>query len=206
MVLNKNWNACVKEAFKQVEAYSKDSDKKTLLIVIDGMSAAGKTTLGVQLQAAFGGNLFHTDDFFLQPHQRTAKRLAETGGNLDYERFKAEIIDKLEEEQGLCYGVYDCYRQCIARQVSVPYESVNIIEGSYSAHPYFGDKADLYFFMEIDAEEQKRRIKARNGESMLERFVQEWIPRENQYFEAFHIREKCICLRTDMKEQEVIRA
>jgi hypothetical protein len=31
--------------------------------------------------------LFHTDDFFLQPHQRTRERLESVGGNIDYERF-----------------------------------------------------------------------------------------------------------------------
>ena len=34
------------------------------------------------------------DDYFLQPYQRTEERLAEPGGNVDYERFKEEIYDK----------------------------------------------------------------------------------------------------------------
>lgn len=35
------------------------------------------------------------DDFFLRPEQRTPERLAEPGGNLDRERMKSEVIDRL---------------------------------------------------------------------------------------------------------------
>lgn len=190
----------VREALAQIESFRKSSSKETLTIVIDGMSAAGKTTLGMKLQEIYGGNLFHTDDFFLQPHQRTKARLAEPGGNVDYERLKAEIIDHLGDKQGFQYGIYDCHVQGITKQVEISCQPVNIIEGSYSAHPYLGEYADMYFFLEIDEEEQRRRIGIRNGETMLARFVQEWIPKENQYFEEFGIREKCICLRKELKK------
>lgn len=66
--------------------------EQTILIAIDGMSASGKTTLGYYLQELFSGNLFHMDDFFLRENQRTPERLAEVGGNIDYERFKREVI------------------------------------------------------------------------------------------------------------------
>ena len=32
------------------------------------------------------------DDFFLQPKQRTKERLEQAGGNVDYKRFKKEIV------------------------------------------------------------------------------------------------------------------
>ena len=67
-----------------------------------------------------------------------------------------------------------------------------IVEGSYSQHPYFGPVWDLRFFCGISEEEQISRIRLRNGEAMLERFKNEWIPKENEYFAAFSIREKSI--------------
>ena len=69
---------------------------------------------------------------------------------------------------------------------------LNIVEGAYSQHPYFGDVYDLRFFCGIPKEEQMRRIRRRNGEEMLKRFCAEWIPRENRYFAAFGIREKSV--------------
>lgn len=191
------------EALKQVEAYRKRSGREELTIVIDGMCASGKTTLGELFLQVYGGNLFHMDDFFLQPHQRNAERLRQPGGNVDYERFREEVLNHLKDKEGFSYGIYDCRQQRICRQVKVEQAAVNIMEGSYSAHPYFEEMADLYFFLEIEKEEQIRRIRNRNGEAMLERFQKEWIPMENQYFKAFGIREKSICLKTDKgKEKE----
>ena len=45
-----------------------------LLIAIDGRCGAGKTTLAQRLQQELGGRVFHMDDFFLRPEQRTAAR------------------------------------------------------------------------------------------------------------------------------------
>ena len=70
----------------------------------------------------------------------------------------------------------------------MPWQPLVIIEGSYSHHPYFGDAYDLRVFLEVTPPEQRNRILKRNGEFMLERFVNEWIPKENAYFEKFGIK------------------
>ena len=190
----------LKQAQAQIECYRRKNPKKTLTIVIDGMSGAGKSTLGDFLQKQLDGYLFHMDDFFLQTYQRTEKRLAEPGGNVDYERFKKEIVDCLQDVKGLQYGIYDCHEQRIREQVRVSYKDVNIIEGCYSAHPYLGDYGDVYLFLEIAESTQGVRIRARNGEEMFQRFMREWIPKENQYFNFFDIRKKCVCIQTDMEK------
>ena len=63
-----------------------------LLIAVDGRCASGKTTLAATLEEETGCNVVHMDDFFLRPEQRTPQRLAEPGGNVDYERFRQEVI------------------------------------------------------------------------------------------------------------------
>lgn len=161
----------------------------TVNIAVDGMSGSGKSTLGKLLAGIYGCNVFHMDDFFLQPVQRTAGRLGAPGGNVDYERFKEQVTDHLSDPGGVQYQVYDCGRQELAKRVWVPCGQLNVIEGSYSQHPYFGDCYDLRVFLEIGGEEQVERIRRRNGEFMLRRFVEEWIPMENAYFQAFKIRE-----------------
>ena len=57
------------------------------VLAIEGGSASGKTTLGNILYEIYGCTVFHMDDFFLQPHQRTPERYNEIGGNVDRERF-----------------------------------------------------------------------------------------------------------------------
>ena len=41
------------------------------IVAIDGNSASGKTTLSTQLSKLFDCNIFHIDDYFLNPSQRT---------------------------------------------------------------------------------------------------------------------------------------
>ena len=88
------------------------------VVAIDGMSGSGKTTLGHLLQETFPeSNLFHMDDYFLQPHQRTPERLAEVGGNVNYERFKDEILLHLADRNGLTYKKYDCCTQTLSNGI-----------------------------------------------------------------------------------------
>ena len=160
-------------------------------IAIDGMSASGKTTLGKLLHNEIPeSNLFHMDDYFLQPYQRTEERLKEVGGNVDYERFMDEIILHLNDKTGLSCRKFNCQTQTLGPEIHVPWKPLVIIEGAYSQHPYFGEPYDLRIFCETSEEEQKKRILKRNGPEKLDRFLDEWIPKENAYFKTYRIKEK----------------
>lgn len=161
-------------------------------IAIDGVCGGGKTTLGGALAERYACNLFHMDDFFLRPEQRTPERYAQAGGNVDYERFRSEVLEHLADREGLTYQPFDCSIMALGEPREVPYRRLNIIEGAYSCHPYFGDIYQVRVFVDLSAEEQRARILARNGEEKWKRFENEWIPMENRYFETYGIREKCI--------------
>ena len=163
-----------------------------VVISVDGMCGSGKSTLGRILEEIYDCNLFHMDDFFLRPEQRTPERFAEPGGNVDYERFKEEILDHIGDVSGFTYQIYNCGIQALDGYVTVPYKKLNIIEGAYSNHPYFGSPYDLKFLCKITPEEQLNRILKRNGPEMLERFKAVWIPMENRYFEEFAVEDGCI--------------
>lgn len=177
------------EQLLQNASYSQN--KNPIIIAIDGMSGSGKTTLGEFLHKHFSeSNLFHMDDYFLQPHQRTEERLSEIGGNVDYERFKSEIIDHLTDQFGLVYRIYNCQTQKLCPHIHIPWNPLVIIEGSYSQHPYFEAPYALRIFCSITFDQQVERIEKRNGTTMLKRFLNEWIPKENLYFKTFSIKEK----------------
>lgn len=186
---------CCKERFEVVKtAITKlmDEDKETIIIGIDGKCASGKTTLGYYLKDIFNCSLFHMDDFFLQDYQRTEKRLIEVGGNVDYERFKEEVLDNIIYKKDVNYRIFNCANRKTKNGVIIPYKRLNIIEGSYCLHPYFGQPYDLKIFMDINNEDQIENIRKRNGEEKLIRFKEEWIPKENSYFDKFNIKEGCI--------------
>lgn len=183
--------AAAKEAIDQLLA---NSEKKTILLAIDGKCASGKTTLGYYLREIYDCNLFHLDDFFLQGHQRTEERLTQVGGNVDYERFQTEVMGPVLNGEDVIYRPYSCMEGKMKEKTIIKNHRLNIMEGSYSLHPYFNNPYDLKIFMDINEEDQINNIRKRNGEEKLQRFITEWIPKENMYFETFHIAEGCICI------------
>ena len=69
------------------------AENPRVLLAIEGGAASGKSTLADLLTAIYPDTaLFHADDFFLRPEQRTAARYAQPGGNLDRERLESEIL------------------------------------------------------------------------------------------------------------------
>ena len=161
-----------------------------IILAIDGSCASGKTTLAVKLEKEFDCNVLHMDDFFLQPQQRTENRLAEAGGNVDYERFNEEVLLPLKSGKPFSYRPFDCSTFQLTDPVTVSPKKLNIIEGTYSLHPYFGDVYDLKILLTITPELQRERILQRPA-FLHKRFFEEWIPMENLYFDGFGIPEKC---------------
>ena len=129
------------------------------------------------------------DDFFLQKEQRTPERLAEVGGNVDYERFREEVLEPLLAGESVTYRIFDCGTLEIGESKVITPKRINIIEGSYSLHPYFGAPYDLKIFTNITYEKQLENIRNRNGEEKLKIFIERWIPKEEAYFEKFGIKE-----------------
>ena len=62
-------------------------------------------------------------------------------------------------------------------------------------HPYFGDIYDVKVWIQVDGNVQIERIRKRNGEEKLQRFINEWIPMENHYARAFEIAKSCLVIR-----------
>jgi len=156
------------------------------VIAIDGDSGAGKSTLGALVAAVYGANLYRMDDFFLPPERKTPERLSEPGGNVDWERFRREIVDRLGSP--LRYRPYSCRTGSCGAEVSVEPTAVEVVEGVYSLHPALRHAYDLKVFLAAAPDFQRRRILERSGERMLQRFAREWIPLEKLYFERLNVR------------------
>ena len=161
------------------------SRQDRVIAAIDGRCTAGKTTLAAALAAHYDCNLFHMDDFFLRPEQRTAERFAQPGGNVDYERFRDEVLEPLLAGRAFSYRPFDCGAFALAGPVAVEPKGLAIVEGTYSLHPYFGDPYDLKILLTVTPELQRRRILERPA-FLHRRFFEEWIPMEERYFGQCH--------------------
>ena len=159
---------------------------KQIVIAIDGNCTAGKTTLAAVLKNKYDCNVFHMDDFFLRPEQRTVERYAQPGGNVDYERFQEEVLIPLKKGSAFSYRPFSCKTFSLSDAVEVTPKALNIVEGTYCLHPYFGDVYDLKLFLSVDPELQRQRIYQR-PRHVQERFFTDWIPMEKLYFDCCQI-------------------
>ena len=162
------------------------AERDCVFVAIDGPCTSGKTTFAAMLNRRFGGNVLHMDDFFLRPEQRTPERFAEPGGNVDRERFETEVLAPLAAGQAAQYRPWDCHTGDFAVAYAVEPAQLTIVEGGYSMHPALRGYYDCMICLAVDPAEQLRRLERRNPR-MLQRFVDEWIPLENRYFEATNI-------------------
>lgn len=173
--------------------------KGNVIVVIDGGSASGKSTLSKLLEKLYDCNIFHMDDFFLQQHQRTKERLKEIGGNIDKERFLKEILVPLSNKDIINYHKFDCSTMRLGENIEIKPKKLTIIEGVYSMHPEFEDFYNLSVFLNIDDNLQEERILNRNTPYYANRYLNEWIPLENIYFEKTNITKRCNVLITMKK-------
>lgn len=160
--------------------------KEFVVISIDGCAASGKTSLANKLKEKYNAEVVRMDYFFLPLSKRTIERLNTPGGNIDYERFKIEVVDKLGTN--FTYGVFNCNKMIIDEYKVINKSRLLIVEGSYSLHPYFGKYYDLSVFLDIDSHLQIERIKKRDGEKMLSMFVNKWIKYEENYHKYYDIK------------------
>lgn len=172
------------------EIIEKVQIKRPLFIAIDGRCAAGKTTLANNLQEFLKCSVIHMDDFFLRPEQRTEERYAQAGNNVDYERLIEEVMEPLKEGKAISYRPFLCSEQRLGEQKDIAKSDIYIFEGAYSCQTNLYDFYDFRIFLDVDEEEQLKRIEKRNGKEQLEMFKQKWIPLEERYFTEQNIRKR----------------
>jgi len=165
--------------------------KDHVIAALDGRSAAGKSTSAQWIARELDGEVIHMDDFFLPMELRSEERLSQPGGNVHYERFADEVLSGLKRGEPFDYRVFDCSVMGYGSVMTAGRKHLTIVEGAYSLHPAFERYYDLAIFFDIDPEEQKARILARNGREKLNDFTQKWIPMEERYIAAFDIENLC---------------
>lgn len=164
--------------------------KGRAVFAIDGRCASGKTTAARKISQALPCTVFHADDFFLRPEQRTAERYASPGGNFDRERFLEEVLLPAVNGKAVNYRPFDCKAMKLLEAQVIHPEKIIIVEGAYCCHPELWDYYDRRIFFTVSPEEQISRIRKRNGDT-LKMFIDRWIPLEERYFKEYDIAQRC---------------
>ena len=162
-----------------------------VVVALDGMSCSGKTTFARELAEKLSGSVVHMDDFFLPRDRFTEEMQALPGGNMDRERFQAEVLAPLAVGKDFAYRAFSCQEQAL-RPAPVPVTGrLVIVEGAYALLPAWGRYWDLSLFLQVSMEEQQGRLLLRNGAKGMVPFLTRWIPREESYFVACDVKDRC---------------
>ena len=156
---------------------------------IDGRCASGKSTLSEDVKNELDVNIVKMDDFFLPLSLRTPERFALPGGNVHYERFIDEVIKGILSGEDFSYRVFSCSKMDFEGEKKIILSRPIIIEGSYALHPSFPHYWDRAIFLDVEKEEQLKRLEKRCPEK-LEAFKNKWIPLEEEYFSYYSIPSK----------------
>lgn len=172
---------------EQIEKLIQAKKNTPIIVAIDGRCGSGKTSLANEISKLFDCNIFHLDDYFLPLEMKTKERLAEPGGNVHYERFYDEIMTPLINNKDITYIPFQCSTMSMGEPIHVKSKKLNIVEGSYSLHPFMQNVYNYKIFLTHDVDTQKQRILKRNGEAKLKQFINLWIPLEELYFSELQI-------------------
>lgn len=167
------------------------------IIGIDGRCCSGKTTLAARLQKDLGAELYHLDDYFLRPEQRSPERRAVPGENVDHERFYEEVLLPLSKNEAPVTRRFDCKTLALCAPVTHELRWPVICEGSYALNAQLRPAYDLKLLTTCSPETQWERLCAREPEEKLPAFKTMWIPLEERWFGTLTKNDADIFIETD---------
>jgi len=152
----------------------------TSWVGVDGFGAAGKTTLAAALAAALPASaVVHVDDF-ARPSVQGWER----------DRFVAQVLAPLAAGRAARYQRWDWESDRGAEWHDVPAGVPVVVEGVSSTDVRLGVPWDVVVWVEAEREVRLARALARDGESMMEQWLTDWMPSEERYAAAQRPRER----------------
>lgn len=174
----------MKELLVAIQSAAKN--KQRFIISIDGPAASGKSTLASYLEFELDATVFHMDDYFLPQEMKTDERLAIPGGNVYFERLEEEVLSRFEEGF-IEFRKYNCITEELEPKTKKVLSKYVVVEGVYSQQKRLKKYYDFNVYTEISKDEQIRRLKKRNPR-LLDKFIHEWLPLEEVYFQKEEIK------------------
>ncbi|MCM1087788.1 MAG: hypothetical protein NC419_06500 [Muribaculaceae bacterium] len=161
-------------------------ERKQVIVAIDGRCGSGKSYLAKLLETLFSCQVIHMDDFYLPFCKRQENWMDIPAGNMDLERFAREILRPLTEDGQAVYRPYNCRKDEMGEAILLDEGPLIVVEGSYSQHPVLKEAYDLRIFLTCGKEEQRKRLREREG-SHFPAFEEKWIPLEENYLRCYPV-------------------
>lgn len=177
-----------------------------LVVAIDGLGGAGKSTLADALRARLNDASIVLGDDFYRPMDAGARAgLGPREGYeryFDWQRLAEEVLDPLSRGRAAVYRRYDWSRDRLGDDpVEVQPRGVILVEGVYSARPELRGYVDLAIYVETPRAERERRLRARGQDEAG--WIARWMAAEEWYEREHRPRERAdLVVRGDDAEPE----
>ena len=172
------------DAVLLVQRLSERKRGASVLVAIDGHSAAGKSTLARTLQKRLEAQLVAGDDFYRVMDEAARFSLGAEAGYRRYfdpERLAAEVLGPLSNRQRARYRVYNWATGALGDYKEVAPHGVVLVEGVYSARPELRRYYDACLLVETPQRVREERQKQRADASKA--WLERWEAAERYYFE-----------------------
>jgi uridine kinase len=166
------------------------SHSNVYLVGIDGLGGSGKSILAdkirQQLEAAHLTVVtVRNDDFYLPSASRDQlpAHLKPVGGDFDWMRLRDQVLVPLKSSQLAKYARYDWPSDRLAEEHEIQPRGIVLVEGVYSTREVLRDLFDFRIWVNCPRELRLRRGLARDGHAARSRWVDDWMPAEDRYYD-----------------------
>ncbi len=157
------------------------TERATKLVAIDGRGGAGKSSLSAWLASHLDATVIHVDDF-----GRPGKAYDEW----DWDRLREQALTPLVLNQAGRYQRYDWSSDQLGEWIAFEAGGVVLVEGVSVMRKELGDAWALTIWVDAPYDLRLARGLERDGESMREVWVNEWMPQEDLYVSEQSPRER----------------
>jgi uridine kinase len=169
--------------------------KICLLVAIDGLGGAGKSTLAQLLEKQLRTlgwivPVVKHDDFYLPFSQRENQATTEIGSDFDWKRLRDQVLIPIREGRSSHYQRYDWEADVLAEWHTISASDVVLVEGVYTMRCELTDLYDLKIWVECPRAIRLARGIARDGEKARSIWEQDWMPKEDYYVKTHLPRER----------------
>jgi len=154
-------------------------DKKTRIIAIDGYGGSGKSMLADELISRDSAiSVVHFDDFYkpdnnCDPYPRLPK--------FDWQRLEKQVLKPLHKNINSKYQRFNWHTEKLDDWINISIGGIIIIEGVYTMNSKLLKYYDYKIWVDCPLETRLIRAKERDGGIMMDKWLNEWIPAEDNY-------------------------
>ena len=160
---------------------AKAKGRGRIFVAIDGPGASGKSTFAQHLAASIPGScVVHVDDFYL-PSGLRSERVGRVGPLFDLPRLAREVTIPASKGHAVQYQRYDWDQDDLAEWIVVSESAALILEGVFCLAVELREAYTYKVWCRADPNLRLARGLARDGEGARSKWVDLWMPAEDEY-------------------------